>query len=348
MGKQARVTSIEVLREARAALQVFETNTRAALSEVDADVQRTTDWLRMQQLPHWQKQIRERSEALAQARSDLLRKQLSSMQDSPSCVDEQRAVARAKQRLESAQQRLQVVRKWITVWEREATLYKGQTQALSDTLARDIPAAVQRLDRMGRALAGYVAIAPARVDSATGRVSGGDDAGPPPPEPESPAVRFARLRRRTPGPEQRARLLVEAPAMVFTEGPPLLAEAVEPFSRLGLAEPALPPEALVLIEQGALRQGETYFERTAPVAPTAPTAPVAPNTPPDSGWFIGLSNGGPMVAEAHAIRIGDLLARRPDLTPVLACRPGCLIATVAGGVEAALDENDHDAWESWR
>lgn len=342
MGKQARVTSIEVLREARAALQVFETNTRAALSEVDADVQRTTDWLRMHQLPHWQKQIRVRSEALAQARSDLLRKQLSSMQDGPSCIDEQRAVARAKQRLESAQQRLQVVRKWITVWEREATLYKGQTQALSDTLARDIPAAMLRLDRMGQALAGYVAIAPARVDAATGRVSGGDDAGPPPPEPEAPSVRFARLRRRTPGPEQRARLLVEAPAMVFTEGPPLLPEAVEPFSRLGLAGPALPPEALVLVEQGALRQGETYFERTAPFA-----GPAA-GSPPDSGWFIGLSGGGPMVADANAIRIGELLARRPDLAPVLACRQGCLVATVAGGVEAALDEHDADAWEAWR
>lgn len=336
MGKSARVSAIEVLREVKGALKAFETNARAALSEVDADVQRTGDWLRMQQLPHWQKEIRKRSEEVAQARSDLLRKQLSAMQENPTCVDERRALEAAKASHEEAQRKLQVVRKWITLWDREATLYKGQTQPLADTLMRDIPEGCARLDRMSGALSQYVAIAPARVDAATGEVAGGSDALPMVAEAEPAVARFARLRRRTPRGAARARLLVDKPALVLTGGPAMLAESMETLGRLGLDGQRPGDGALVLVELGALRQGEVYFERVEPAGAN------------DSGWFIGMSGGGPMAGEAYAISMAGLLAKRPDLSAVLALRPGCLVASVAGAIEAVLDESDADAWEAWR
>ena len=69
MAKGARVSSIDVIRRFRATLCTFIEEASMALGEAQAEVQRTLWWLQHDQVRHWQRQIRRRSEKVAQAKS---------------------------------------------------------------------------------------------------------------------------------------------------------------------------------------------------------------------------------------------------------------------------------------
>ncbi|MFN9133119.1 MAG: hypothetical protein ACK5XO_10625, partial [Phycisphaerales bacterium] len=148
----ARVTSVEALRDAKTALAKFVHEVSTALGEVDVEAGRTIQWLRMEQVPFWKNQIIRRSELLARARSELLRKQLSSMQENPSCVDERKAVEKAKAALADAEVRLKRTKFWITELDREWTLYRGSITALQDLTQRDAPKGLARIEKLIRTL----------------------------------------------------------------------------------------------------------------------------------------------------------------------------------------------------
>jgi hypothetical protein len=141
MSGWARVESIESLKEFRVSLCKFAETVELGLSEADADIRRTAAWLKQDQLGYWKGQVFKRGERVTQAKLALKRKQ---HQKTPlggrySCVDEEKALALAKQRLAEAEQKLANVRRWTRRLEREASLYKGQVQGLSFGVERDVP-----------------------------------------------------------------------------------------------------------------------------------------------------------------------------------------------------------------
>src|SRR5690606_14910727 len=81
-----------------------------------------------------------------------------------SVVEEQKNLNKAKARLAHAQRKYENVRRWAPVWEREALLYKTATAGLSEKLARDVPVAVARLERMLASLEEYHRLAAPRGD----------------------------------------------------------------------------------------------------------------------------------------------------------------------------------------
>lgn len=160
--KGANVRSLDAIDYFRAHLVEFIDSGRTALSEAESDIERTRGWLERERVPHWNRQIRKRSELVSRAKSELFRKQTqATAKDSrPSVVDEKRALQRAIRRLEEAENRMRSTKRWIRMLEREMALYKGNVSGFSTAVERDLPHAVGLLKKMSENLEQYVSMSP--------------------------------------------------------------------------------------------------------------------------------------------------------------------------------------------
>jgi hypothetical protein len=182
MADRARVLSVEVMKDAKACLVDFMESCGTALMSVDADINRVTQWLQ-QQVGYWKREVRKREEEVNKVKTDIMRKRIIAAPEPASVVEEEKFLRRAKARMDSAQRKLEAVRQWAPVWEREAMLYKTSTHRLSEALHADLPAALVRLERMFRSLEEYTRlIAPKGEDAqevaGSGAESGDEDGGP--------------------------------------------------------------------------------------------------------------------------------------------------------------------------
>lgn len=191
---QANVLSIDVLQRFRVALIRCQEELSLALAEADSEVDRAVAWVERDRILHWRQRVQRLSEEVNDARSALFRKQTvtSSKDSKPSVVDEKKALERAKAMLEDAERRGQRSRAWATALPRDQSLYKGGVAALATMVDRDLPAAIQALERMSVALERYgrdqapdlakLLDQPSATDAASMR-RGGDAPKPPSTEP---------------------------------------------------------------------------------------------------------------------------------------------------------------------
>jgi hypothetical protein len=154
MSQFARVTSIDALRDFRAALLEFSETGRSALGEAQSDVQRTVWWVQHEIKEHWQRELKQRSNKLAEARTDLSRAQMQKKSD----VMERKAVQLAVRRVEESEEKLRQIKKWNTEFERQQLLFRGQCSQLSGTLDGELPKIVAWMERMIERLQQYVAL----------------------------------------------------------------------------------------------------------------------------------------------------------------------------------------------
>jgi len=158
MREAAKVLSLDVVREVKAAFISFSEDGKAALTETLVDAQRTISWLEHDQANYWKIEVRKRDQKVQQAKSDLYRAELASRDERPSCVIERKNLAKAQASLEEAQQKVQAVRRWRQLLDREIMLYKGGTQQIAGAVEVEIPQAVGRLERIMESLSGYLAV----------------------------------------------------------------------------------------------------------------------------------------------------------------------------------------------
>lgn len=159
MPEFARVTSIEALRQFKAALADFAEHAGLALSEAQSDVQRTIAWLTNDRAAHWQREIKKRNERLNLAKAELFRKQMENKDTRTSAVVERKNVAKAEQFVHEAEQKLANVKRWRTALERELMLFKAQCAHVSGVVSADIPITIGRMDKMISSLEAYVSLA---------------------------------------------------------------------------------------------------------------------------------------------------------------------------------------------
>lgn len=159
MSEFARVTSIDALRQFKAALADFAEQVGLALSEAQSDVQRTVSWMSNDRLMHWQRELKKRNEKLALAKSELFRKQLESNDTRTSAVVERKNVAKAERLVEEAEQKLKNVKKWKSVLERELMLFRAQCAQVSAVAQSDVPITIGRMEKMIASLEAYISIA---------------------------------------------------------------------------------------------------------------------------------------------------------------------------------------------
>jgi chromosome segregation ATPase len=164
MPESARVNSLDALGRFRASFADFGDEARLALGNAENDIQRTLNWLQAEQQSRWQREIKIREKRLMEAKSELQSAELQARETRPSLVLERKRVQRAQAALEEAQRKLESVRHWVRVLDREIMLYKGQTQSFAALVERNVPAGLARLAVAMDRIEKYIKLAPPAGD----------------------------------------------------------------------------------------------------------------------------------------------------------------------------------------
>ncbi len=153
MPEKAEIYSIDALRTFAAALRRFVDEARAALDELNMEVERGRQWVQLDQKEYWREQVRRGYEQVAEARINLERKLVLDFgQDKPSVQHERIALEAAKRRLRHAEEKVDAVKHWSRVVEQELDDYRGGVAPLANWLEVDGPRAIARLHRLANAL----------------------------------------------------------------------------------------------------------------------------------------------------------------------------------------------------
>lgn len=172
MSGGAHVGSIDAVRDFRAALITFLHEARESLNSFDMESRRTLEWLQETQPKFWHQEVRRSDEMLTQAKIELERCRNSKLPggEAPSCMEERKAVERARHRKQYADDKLETTRKWGYIANREAIEYAGRANQLASLFDAQGPAAIALFDRVLNALEAYLAVS--QGSGSTGATSG--------------------------------------------------------------------------------------------------------------------------------------------------------------------------------
>jgi len=174
MSTQADVKSLDTLAFLKAALAQFAHESNQALSEVEIQGQRAVDWITVDMAAFWKAEIRRRSDLVNNAKKDLEHcrtfKKVGNNQ--PSCIEEKKALEKAKQRLARAEQKAEAVRRWTPVVQQQFRETCVRLVRFREVVDVDCPKAMAQLERMLKALDAYRQVASPTGD-ATGDGGGG-------------------------------------------------------------------------------------------------------------------------------------------------------------------------------
>src|SRR5215213_9329721 len=140
---EARVESIDAIKHFRRALFKFAEAANAALTDAEADMTEAHRWLEGEQRSYWSNNVRKATELVSRCEEALRQKRIfkDASGRTPSAVDEEKALAKAKRMKEVAEEKLENVRRYTPRMQREIMLYKGQVQRLGTFVAADLPTA---------------------------------------------------------------------------------------------------------------------------------------------------------------------------------------------------------------
>lgn len=190
---EARVRSVAAVDELSVALRLFAEESANALADLDQEVKRALEWIHHDRKDYWAREVRQGFDRVAEARANLERRMIARLgDDRPAAMEEKKALAIAKQRLEVAQDKVQAVKRWSHAIEHELQEYVGILNQFATWLQSDHPKAQARLKRMSQALDAYVNL-PVAHDDTTDRRSASQATAPeeqaaqPSPSPEESA-----------------------------------------------------------------------------------------------------------------------------------------------------------------
>jgi hypothetical protein len=336
MGEAARVDSIDVIKEFKAALWKFQEAATVSLGDAESEIQRVLLSLQTEQDSYWQHQIRKREEIVSRAKEAVRMKKVfkDSTGRQQSAIDEEKALKIALKQLEEAQQKLTMVRKWARILPKEIEMYKGSVQRFATTVQSQLPAAAGRLDKLSSQLEAYVALqaqgaadalaaSPAPSASAPSMRRGG--MGPQ----GFPQTELQRLLGLLPGPEIRAAapVLAELQLRAPFIPPPHRSPAMLPVTRR--RDPA--SGSRVFIAKGASDAVRIFVHHAESTSSQ------------DSGWIILPVDEG-LSMEFEAIRAAALIQARPDLVDLLGLPVGFSVIIDSGGISEVFDSRNRPAW----
>lgn len=322
---QIRVHDPRALLDAKAALTVFAEDVNTALANAEADIHRMGAWLTSEQPARWKSEVRRCEAEIKEIKNQIFRKQVIQAPEPPSLVEERKAMKRIETRLQRAQEAIASCRRWSPQWEKQAMLFKGACSGLSESLGRDVPVTIARLERMARAVEAYLRSQPMPDSGVELDV---------PAEDFDALAAYRALIGFAPKPDERAALATLKADPMGWRGVPVDAQEAEQVSRLAMAGAGPAPEARVVIAWRALEAFELILTRT----------PCA--DPADSGWYIGPADRPEHTNGLRALTVAELLRDRPDLTLLLTLEAGSAVIVASGHVKAVIDPDGLDRWTS--
>ncbi len=159
MNEAADVRSIEALREMHAAVCKFRTDAQDGLASAELSIRRAGDYL-VEKLQFWQAAVRKCEEEVFQAKQELKQRQYVGYDGRvPDCTVQEQNLKRAQGRLRYAQDKVEVVRKWMTKLPNQVSeVYNGPARRLGATLEGQLPRGLAMLERRIMALEAYTAL----------------------------------------------------------------------------------------------------------------------------------------------------------------------------------------------
>lgn len=176
----ADVRSIAALRDWHAALTGYGDSLAEALAGIELELRRGFDWLD-EQVGRWQKAVRDLEEEVVQAKAELAARKYTGWDGrEPDTTVQERALRRAKARLEYAEDQVRVVRGWIGRLPKLIDeLYRGPASRLTGILEAELPRGLAALGYKVETLETYAGL---RAD-----FTAAPSPPPPPPAPAEPA-----------------------------------------------------------------------------------------------------------------------------------------------------------------
>jgi hypothetical protein len=171
--RAANITSIEAIRAFTAALMAFEDGAEDAAVQLEIEARRAVTWIDELSM-YWPKEVRKASDAQSEARISLEKCELTiNPEDRRSCIDEKKALEKAKRRLRLAEEKVQAVRRWKMQIRKEVEEFQVQIAKLRQFLESDLVRSIAFLKRRSEALDQY-------VQRTVGQSGGGQDLHPSP------------------------------------------------------------------------------------------------------------------------------------------------------------------------
>ena len=158
MSTQAEVNSIDTLAFVKAAMVTFGHETGQSLAEVEMQAQRIVDWICIEQAAYWKTEVRRAADGVNQAMKDLqhCRTFKKVGNNEPSCIEEKKALEKAKKKLARAEEKAEAVRRWAPVVRQQFQETGVRMTRFREVIDVDCPKAVARLERMLVSLDHYV------------------------------------------------------------------------------------------------------------------------------------------------------------------------------------------------
>ncbi len=162
MSSPARVTSIEAVREFKAALLTFEQEATASLESIQLLLHRVVGWVEHDCPAYWDSQVKRAFDKVAETRTQLATCQMRTVAGRhPACIEEKQAYDKAQRRLEYCQGMVLQVKHWNVKIRHEADEYRGRTAGLTRCVANDLPSMAALIERTATALEAYAEISTA-------------------------------------------------------------------------------------------------------------------------------------------------------------------------------------------
>jgi hypothetical protein len=183
---EADVRSIDAVRDWHATLANYADSLSEALAGVEMEIRRAHEWLD-EQLALWRQAILDCEEEVVRAKAELAQRKFKTWDGrDPDCTVQERALRRARARLEHAEEQVEKVRHWIGRLPKIIDeTYRGAGRRLQNFLEDDVPKGQADLARRIASLEVYAGLRP---DFASGGSGSGVVAPPKPAPPGAPAT----------------------------------------------------------------------------------------------------------------------------------------------------------------
>lgn len=208
MSTQADVKSLDTLAFVKAAFAAFAHETGQAVAEVELQGQRAIEYITVDRAAHWKAECRRANDAVTKAMQDLehCRTFKKVGDNQPSCVEEKKALEKARKRLEACERKAEAVRRWTPVVQQQFRETCVRLVRFREVIDVDCPKAMARLEKMLKSLDAYTSVAGPRTGTTSGSAGTGpamtrqaDDAAAPTPAPSAAAAAPPAAGSPTPG-----------------------------------------------------------------------------------------------------------------------------------------------------
>jgi hypothetical protein len=153
MAEQAKVSSIDALEAFRADLINFVEKARVALEDAEGEVRRTRTWLDVDRTGYWVSQMKLRTKQLEQAEAELYNATITRPKENHAFY--KMAVLKAQRRMEEAEERIVVLKKWRQVFDNRVTPLLRQLDPMFFLVGQHLPKGIHALTESIKALQAY-------------------------------------------------------------------------------------------------------------------------------------------------------------------------------------------------